>query len=587
MFLSERLDDLREQPAARPAERLHALFDALWEHRLESEPEIATYLGEPGPTHRWTDKAIEAFDRRRADDELALAALREFEAGEDAAALGEVDQTSLRLALHEYGEAVALGRFPQELLAAHTMDGPHVEIPQVIGLMPARTVGDLEDVVARLSGIPVLIDQAIGLLEEGIASEVTLPRVVAAQLPANVRALADAPDDTTPLLPFSAPPVGIDASDLADLREEALDALGSARSAFGRFAAYLDGTYAPACRETTAFSALPDGPEWYAALVRHQTTTELTPSEIHGLGLDEVARIRKEMDSVIASTDAPAPANGEDAFAAFSEFLRTDDRFYFATGEALVAHYRDLAKRADAELPRLFGVLPRLPYGVKPIDDHDAPTAPAAYYLPGSLEIGRAGWFCANTYDLRARPRYEMEATCLHEGVPGHHLQIALAAELEGLPKFRTKGWGYTAYVEGWGLYAESLGEEMGFYRDPYDRFGQLSSELLRAIRLVVDTGMHALGWSREQAIAYFGENSTTPRHEIVTEVDRYLSIPGQALAYKVGQLTISRLRTELAASLGDAFDLRRFHDLVLGAGALPLGMLEERGRAWAASGSR
>ena len=580
MTLSARIDDLNDdlrERGADPATRLHALFDELWAHQMETQPELASFLGEPGPTYRWTDLSLEAIDRRKADDETALAALEAF-TDEDLAALGDVDRTSHRLAVYERAQRIAAAKYPEEVLAVTTMYGAHIDVPQVLSIMPLRTIGDLESVVARLNGISVLVDQAIGLLEEGRSTGVTIPRVVAEQLPAAPEMLASAPAEASPLLPdFSSATDSVDAADLADIRGEADEAFGAATSAFRRFAAYLRDTYVPACRETTAFSDLPDGADWYAALVKRETTTDLTPAEIHAIGLDEVARIRKEMDEVIASTDFAGD------FTAFAEFLRTDDRFYFSTADELLAYYRDISKRADAELPGLFGLLPRLPYGVKAIPDHDAPTAPAAYYLPGSLETGRAGWFCANTFDLRARPRFEMEATCLHEGVPGHHLQIALAAELPGLPKFRAKSWSYTAYVEGWGLYAESLGDRMGFYTDPYNRFGQLASELLRAIRLVVDTGLHSLGWPRQQAIDYFAENSTTPMHEIATEVDRYLSIPGQALAYKVGERTISRLRDDAAAQLGERFDLRAFHDLVLGAGALPLHVLEERTAGWIA----
>lgn len=578
--LSARLDDLRDdmrEQGATVATHLHALFDVLWEHRLETEPEHATYLGEPGPTHRWTDMSLEAVDRRKDDHSAALEALKAI----DGSALdSDVDRTSLRLAIYEHELFVDHDRFPMECLAATTMYGPHVDIPQVLSLMPARTIGDLEDVYARLGGISVLVDQYIGLLDEGRATGVTVPRIVAAQIPDAVRSLAAscAGDDSPFLLPFRGASESIDPGELGELRSDADETVStSVASALGRLADYLEATYVPAARESTAFSELPDGQEWYDALIRLETTTNLTASEIHQIGLDEVARIRAEMESVMASTGFTG------SFDAFAEFLRTDDRFYFETGDDLLAYYRDISKRADAETPRFFGLLPRLPYGVKAIPEHEAPTGPAAFYLPGSLELGRAGWFCANTYDLRARPSYEMEATCLHEAAPGHHFQISIAAELEGLPKFRSKSWAYTAYVEGWGLYAESLGTEMGFYTDPYNRFGQLASELLRAIRLVVDTGLHALAWSRQEAIDYFVANSTTSLHEVTTEVDRYLSIPAQALSYKLGELTISRLRREAAEALGDRFDLRGFHDLVLGAGALPLDVLEERTRGWIA----
>jgi uncharacterized protein (DUF885 family) len=333
----------------------------------------------------------------------------------------------------------------------------------------------------------------------------------------------------------------------------------------------------PACRESISAAALPDGEAWYAHEVRRHTTTGLPPVEIHEIGQAEVARLRGAMEEVIRTTRFSG------GFGAFNEFLRTDPRFFFTTAEELLVAYRDIAKRADPELVRLFGTLPRLPYGVVAVPDHEAPSTTTAYYLRGSLEAGRPGLFYANTYDLAARPRWEMEALTLHEAVPGHHLQIALAAELEGLPEFRRMGEASTAYVEGWGLYAESLGEELGFYTDPFARFGQLTYEMWRAVRLVVDTGIHALGWTRDQALQVFRENTGKADHDISVEVDRYISWPGQALAYKIGELKLKELRAFAAAELGDRFDVRAFHDHVLGAGALPLDVLDARMRAWVA----
>jgi uncharacterized protein (DUF885 family) len=267
-------------------------------------------------------------------------------------------------------------------------------------------------------------------------------------------------------------------------------------------------------------------------------------------------------------------------FAAFSHHLRTDPKFYFDDAESLLAGYRDIAKRLDPELPRLFGRLPRLPYGVVAVPSYSEKSQTTAYYRSGSIAAGRAGYFYANTYDLKSRPKWEMEALTLHEAVPGHHLQIALAQELEGLPEFRRHGR-YTAFVEGWGLYAESLGEELGLYQDPYARFGQLTYEMWRAIRLVVDTGMHALGWSRQEAIDFFKENASKTEHDIVVEVDRYIVWPGQALAYKIGELKIQELRRRALEKLGGRFDARAFHDELLGQGPLPIELLESRMEAW------
>jgi uncharacterized protein (DUF885 family) len=270
------------------------------------------------------------------------------------------------------------------------------------------------------------------------------------------------------------------------------------------------------------------------------------------------------------------------SLADFTKFLLKDPRFFFTSREALVMGYRDAAKRVDPELPRLFRTLPRLPYGILPVPEHSEKTVPAGYYMPGSLEAGRAGYFYVNAYDLPSRPKWAVDALVLHEAAPGHHFQIALAQEQGEMPKFRRHG-GYVAFSEGWGLYAESLGEELGLYQDPYSKFGALASEMLRAVRLVVDTGLHAKGWTREQAIAFFRENSGEPENDIIVEVDRYIVNPGQALAYKVGELKIQELRAEVARELGPRFDVRTFHDVVLGAGALPLAVLETRVKAWVA----
>jgi len=322
---------------------------------------------------------------------------------------------------------------------------------------------------------------------------------------------------------------------------------------------------------------LPNGKAWYAFRARTSTTTDMTPQQIHELGLAEVKRIRAEMDQVIKGTGFKG------TFEEFCHFLRTDPKFYYSDADSLLRGYRDICKRADPELAHLFGKLPRLPYGVKEVPAFAEKSQTTAYYQPGSPSAGRPGWYFANTYALETRPKWEMEALSLHESVPGHHLQIAIAQELENAPEFRKHG-GYTAFVEGWGLYSESLGTEMGFYKDPYMKFGQLTYEIWRAIRLVVDTGMHSMGWSRQQAIDYFIANSSKNEHDITVEIDRYIVWPGQALAYKIGELKLKELRAYAARELGEKFDVREFHDQVLGSGALPMDVLEKRIKDWVAS---
>nr|MDQ3625423.1 DUF885 domain-containing protein [Verrucomicrobiota bacterium] len=306
-------------------------------------------------------------------------------------------------------------------------------------------------------------------------------------------------------------------------------------------------------------------------------TTNLSPREIHDLGVREVARILKEMESVVRETGFKG------SFDEFVHFLRTDPRFYFTADEDLLKSYRDICKRIDPQLGRFFGRLPRLPYGVRRVPAYAQKSQPTAYYERGSPRIGRPGYFYANTHNLASRPIWEMEALTLHEAVPGHHLQIALAQELENVPEWR-KYDSYTAYIEGWALYAESLGSELGLYKDPYQKFGKLTFEMWRACRLVVDTGMHALGWSREQALDYMRKYSGKTEHNIVVEIDRYIVWSGQALSYKIGELKIRELRGRATAALGDAFDLRAFHDLILGQGALPLDVLEKTVDEWIAA---
>ena len=344
--------------------------------------------------------------------------------------------------------------------------------------------------------------------------------------------------------------------------------------AFGKLHRFMIETYIPKARESIEFTALPDGRAWYAFKVRENTTTTLAPEEIHVLGLHEVKRIRADMDALIAKTGF----SGD--FGNFMQFLHTDPRFFYSSAEELLTGFRDIAKRIDPQLIRLFGTVPRLPYGVKAIPSYAEQSAPPAYYTEGSLQAGNPSWFLVNTYAIGSRPKWQMECLTLHEAVPGHHLQLALAAEKVNLPEFRRYG-GYTAFNEGWALYSESLGVELGLYQDPYSRFGALTFEMLRAVRLVVDTGMHSLGWSRQQSIDYMRANTGEAEREAAVEIDRYITWPGQALAYKLGQLKLRELRDFAQQELKDGFDLRRFHDAILTDGSLPLDILEQRMRAW------
>ncbi len=553
-------------------ERLYQIFDRIWEWELSVYPEFATYVGVPGHDDRWTDASTAAIARRQQDQKgflLELEALGVAELDADARLDRELVVKGLR-------EEIEAFRFHPQLLAIDQMAGVQLDVAQVLEIMPAGTAADFENMLERLRGVLVLVDQHIALLEAGLASGITTPRVTLRDVPQQLRDLIpDAPGDSPLLQPFAEMPEDISAEKRASLRREAEGILlADVYPAYRKLLGFLEEKYIPGARETVGLFALPDGEAWYAFNVRSHTTTDLTPQQIHEIGLAEVARIRQEMQRLIEELGF------EGSLAEFAEFLRTDPRFYFDSEQELLSAYRDICKRADPQLAHLFGSLPRLPYGVKAVPAFKAKSAPTAYYQPGSLPAGRPGTFFANSYDLKTRPSWEMVALSLHEAVPGHHLQIALAQELEGIHELLKHAF-YTAFTEGWGLYAESLGDEMGLYRDPYARFGQLSYEMWRAIRLVVDTGIHALGWSREQAIEFFQENAAKNRHDIVVEVDRYIVMPGQALAYKIGQLQIAKLRAHAQQELGPAFDIRAFHDQILLRGAMPLDLLEQRVKSW------
>lgn len=575
-----RFQALAENETGVPAtERLHALFDLAWERTMNWSPEFATYVGYAGGDHgAWTDQSLEAIRSREAELGDPFLVLD----GIDRDSLSAADRLSYDLLRRSVEEDVEGAGFPDELLPLNQMGGVQQGVPELLAIMPTRRVGDYEDILSRLRGVPVLVDQTIALLEEGLVRGVTPPRITLRDVPEQVEnLLVEETLDSPMLKAFTAFPASIPEPERERLRVEAVAALREeVAPAYRRLRRFLVQTYLPSARETIALTSLPEGAAWYAFNARRSTTTDLTPEEIHEIGQREVQRIRAEMDAIREKTgfrgDMPD----------FNEFLRTDPRFFFDDDDELLEGYRDISKRADPELVRLFGRLPRLPYGVKPVPANAEKSQTTAYYQPGSPEAARPGYFFANTYALDTRPKWEMEALTLHEAVPGHHLQIAIAQELEDLPEFRRHG-GITAFVEGWGLYAESLGGEMGFYADSYSRYGQLNYEMWRAIRLVVDTGMHAFGWSREEALTFFRANSSKTEHDITVEIDRYIVWPGQALAYKIGELKIKELRTEAERSLGEEFDIRAFHDVVLGAGAVPLDILEARVREWIAAGGR
>ncbi len=554
------------------ARRLRRLLDLRWRQVMTDSPETATYVGFPGQNDRWTDLSLPAIQRRKEQLREPLRVLTSI----DRARLGPAERLDYDLFRRALEQALEGTRFPEEYLPVTQLSGAQQDLAQIIGLSPAANAADYEQLLARIRRVPAVVDQQIGLMREGLAKGITPPAVTLRDIPGQVEAQVVADPFTSPLLrPFAKFPVSVAAADRERLPRAAAEAYAAeVRPAFERLHAFLTDSYLPRARTSLSMGALPDGEAWYAFRARAFTTTNLTPRQIHELGLSEVKRIRGQMDSVIASVGFRG------SFAEFIRFLRTDPRFFHPDSATLIQSTRELMKRVDPELLRVFGKLPRTPYGVVPMPAYAAKSQTTAYYEPGSYRAGRPGNYFVNWYDLKSRPKWEMEALSLHEAVPGHHLQLALADEMENVPEFR-KYANVTAFVEGWGLYSESLGPELGMYRDPYSKFGQLTYEMWRAVRLVIDTGIHAFGWSREQAIDYLKTNTAKTEHDIEVEVDRYIVNPGQALAYKIGELKLKELRAYAAAELGGRFELRAFHDQVLGSGALPLDILDAETRRW------
>jgi len=553
-------------------QRLERYYELSYDLVILESPGFATDMGDPRGQDRLGDYSEAGVERRQQSDRDSLALIKSI----DRYALTGADQVNYDLLLDGLERNVRSQRFPSHYLQMDQMGGPQQNLASLLARMPNARAEQLENQIARLEGFPDYIDQNIALLRKGLEKGVTPPKITLREVPQQIRnQLVDDAAESPLLKGFVEIPATVDPLQADTLRIKAAEVYRvQVVPAYEKLLEFVESEYLPGARESIAARDWPDGEAWYTNNVALRTTTDLSPQQIHEIGLSEVKRIRAEMNIIIESTGFKG------SFAEFLDFLRTDPQFYHTTAEGLMSEYRDIAKRADPELTKVFGILPRTPYGVIEVPDYAAKSTTTAYYQRGSLKAGRPGYYFANTYALETRPRWEMEALTLHEAVPGHHLQISIQQELEGLPWFRQNP-SYTAFVEGWGLYSESLGEEMGFYKDPYSKFGQLTYEMWRAIRLVVDTGMHYLGWSRQQAIDFFKENAGKSEHDIVVEIDRYIVWPGQALAYKIGELKIKELRAYAEETLGDQFDIRAFHDEVLGKGAVPLSVLDANVRAW------
>jgi uncharacterized protein (DUF885 family) len=575
------------QTASSPSEatrKFRAYLDEDWKLWLQEYPEMATAVGFPGQNRRWSDDSREGVEARINHLHESLAKLKTI-ARDALPAEEQLNYDLFRELLETSEEGLQFGDDPipfRDVVPGNLwmpmtqMGGTPQGAAETLASMPHRTVADYEDILARLETLPRNVEQTIVLLQGGVKKGYTPPKLMLRDVPKQIADLIPVDPLASPLLePFTEFPAGFPEAERIRLTDRAKKIyLSAVAPAFQKLHDYFVSTYLPACRESIAATALPNGAAAYAYHVRWQTTTKLSPQQIHEIGLSEVKRIRAEMDKVIAT------AGFQGRFHDFTEFLRTDARFYYDKPDDLVNGYRIIAKRIDPELAHLFGKLPRLPYGVCVIPEFKAPSETTAYYQPGAPDAGRPGCYFVNTFNLHARPKWEMEALSLHEAVPGHHLQLSLGQEMENVPEFR-KHVGYSSFVEGWALYSESLGEELGLYKDPYSKFGQLSYEMWRAVRLVVDTGMHTMGWTRQQAIDFFRENTGKTDQDITVEVDRYIVWPGQALAYKIGQMKIRELRVVAEKKLGAKFEVRKFHDAVLENGAVPLSVLEAHMKQW------
>ncbi len=556
---------------AGPAEDFQALIDEAWEWQLVQNPVFASSLGDRRFNDQWTDNSIDAIEDRQKRQRAFLDRARAI----DASQLSAADQLNYDLFRRRLRNTVA-GQQYKEYLMPMSQRGGVQSLESTVERLRMQSVKDYEDWLARMAKIETVIEQTMARMEKGRKNGYMPPRILMERIPNQLaQQTVENPEDSPYFGIFESMPDAMPDEDTTRLQASAKEIIdASIVPAYRDFSRYFDKTYLPASRESIGVSELPNGKAYYEYKAQLFTTTQMTPDQIHRLGLNEVKRIRDEMQLIIDELEF----DGD--FADFLHFLRTDPQFYYEDPDELYEAYLATCKRIDPELVKLFGKLPRMPYGLRPIPDNVAPDTTTAYYNRPAADGSRAGYYYVNLYRPEVRPKYEIEVLSVHEAMPGHHLQIALAQELEDLPNFRRYS-GFTAFIEGWGLYSEALGYDLGLYKDPYSKFGALTYEMWRAVRLVVDTGMHYKGWTRQQAIDFFKDNAAKTELDIINEIDRYLIMPGQALAYKIGQLKMLGLRQKAEQTLGDKFDIRAFHDELLGAGALPLEVLETRMNRW------
>jgi len=561
-----------ETPVQSEHDSLMAIFQEASDFKTREDPLEASMKGIHEFDHLLPKVSVEDEERRA---EFARSILKKLGAI-DRSALNRQDDISLQLFTRITERTIKKTEFKGYFLEMNADSGFHINLAGIPKNLRLKSPEDYENYLKRLQAIPEYMNQNIALLLEAMKQGFVQPKVALLGYEKTISAhVTDDPEKSVFYQPFTNFPSTFTEEEKQRLEKEGREVVMShAVAGYQTFLDFMVNTYLPNCRETLGASELPNGKAYYQHLIEHFTTLNLTEDDIHQIGLKEVARIRKEMDAIIEEVQFKGD------FAAFLQFLRTDSQFYAKTGEELLMKAAWYAKSMDAKLPSLFKHLPRQPYGVAPVPDHLAPKYTGGRYVGASLEGTNPGYYWVNTYNLKSRPLYTQEALTLHEGVPGHHLQIALSKEMDDLPEFR-RGYYSSAFGEGWGLYSEWLGLEAGFYTNPYNNFGRLTYEMWRACRLVVDTGIHAKGWTRQQSIDYLASNTALSIHECTTETDRYISWPGQALSYKMGEIKIKELRKKAEKDLGQQFDVREFHHAILKNGAVTLGILEQEVEAY------
>ncbi len=553
-----------------PESSFEDLMESEWAKIISDNPVYASSMGDLRFNRDWSDNSVSGIIQDYQHDQLVLDQLNAM----DLNGLDELNRINYKLFKKQYENSVESFDYQTYLMPFSHRGGIQLE-HETVNILPLRNAGHYDDWIARLSKLEVLVDAEIVKARMGIETGTVPPRFLMQKVFEQIKLQAYVSPETSPFYrAFESMDRSIDAGEVLAIQARAKEVIkNQVIPAYLKLHQFFEDEYLAACRTSIGIKDINNGKQYYEFLARKFTTTSLTPQEIHNIGLSEVARIKAEMEEVIQEV------NWQGTFKGFLDDLRSNPKFYYETSEELFEAYLATSKRIDPELVSLFKVLPSMPYGLKPIPIESAPDTTTAYYQRPAADGSRAGYYFVNLYRPEVRPKYEIEVLSVHEAVPGHHLQIALAMELD-LPNFRKYG-GVTAFVEGWGLYSESLGYDLGLYQDPYSRFGQLTYDMWRAIRLVVDTGMHYFDWSRQDAINYFLDNSAKTKQDVMNEVDRYINWPGQALAYKIGQLKIQELKDRAKVELGANFDIKDFHHEVLKRGALPLDILEQYIDQW------